>query len=793
MSSLLRSNVTVAAGTAVSRITGLARVAVLGVVLSQGPVTDAYDQANGTPNMIYELLLGGVLSATLVPLFTRLHEDDDSEATSAVISVGVVVLAAITAIAVLAAPLIFRMYTLLTSDEVDAGLYHEAGTLLTRIFLVQIFFYGLNAIGAAVLNARRRFFAAAWAPALSNMVIIGSLLLVPATVNHQIPQLDDIINNDKLRWTLALGATVGIAVMALALLPALARANLRFHFTPEFKHPAVRRLWSLSGWALGYVVANQVAIVVIRNLLRGGSGDEDAYTKAFTWFVLPHGLLAVSIATTFLPELASAIKRNDRQTVLDRSSLGIRLIALVTLPAGFGMFVLRRAIVGAAFQHGKFTAANSLNTSRAIAGFALGLVGFSIYLFVLRIFYAHQDARTPFVINVGENVLNIVFALVFVGRWGLLGLGLAFGLAYLVASLWALQVLALQVARLPVEDRVRQLVAHGPCLARDGRGRVGRRRNGRRQLRLGCRRPGRCLDNRRGRHIRRRADSPAIARARRRSLPVEACGTLFSSGVAFLPMFKVFKKWWKYLGAKFNSSFDKHADPAVQLEQALTEAQAQHRRLKEQAANVIANQKQSELRLNSKMAQLEKLNANARQALMMASDAEKAGDAAKAAQYNGAAETIANQLIQVEKDVEGLKTLVLDSAKASDQAKAAVQQNSRILQEKLAEKNKLLSQLEQAKMQEEMNKAMSQLQETVGDDVPTLSEVQQKIEARYVKAKASSELQESTVESRILEVEQATANVEAHSRLSELRAELGLDAPAAAPAPAVEEPKPAAG
>jgi phage shock protein A len=258
-------------------------------------------------------------------------------------------------------------------------------------------------------------------------------------------------------------------------------------------------------------------------------------------------------------------------------------------------------------------------------------------------------------------------------------------------------------------------------------------------------------------------------------------------------MFKVVKKWWKYLGAKFNRSFEKNADPAVQLEQALSEAQAQHRRLKEQAANVIANQKQSELRLNSKMAELEKLNANARQALMMASDAQKAGDATKADQYNGAAETIANALIQTEKDVDGLKTMVLESAKASDQAKSAVQQNSRILQQKLADKNKLLSQLEQAKMQEEMNKAMSQLQETVGDDVPTLSEVQQKIEARYVKAKASSELQESSVESRILEVEQATANVEAHSRLSELRAELGLDVPAvgAASAPAVEEPKPA--
>jgi putative peptidoglycan lipid II flippase len=209
-------------------------------------------------------------------------------------------------------------------------------------------------------------------------------------------------------------------------------------------------LRSLSVWALGYVVANQVSIIVIRNLLRPGSGDEDAYTKAFTWFVLPHGLLAVSIATTFLPELSSAIKRQDREAVMARTSLGIRLIALVTLPAGFGLFVLRRAIVGAAFQHGKFTAANALNTSRALAGFALGLVGFSVYLFVLRVFYAHQDARTPFVVNVGENLLNVVLALLFVGRWGLLGLGLAFGLSYLVTALWALQVLHYKLPEFPL-------------------------------------------------------------------------------------------------------------------------------------------------------------------------------------------------------------------------------------------------------------------------------------------------------------------------------------------------------
>jgi phage shock protein A len=160
----------------------------------------------------------------------------------------------------------------------------------------------------------------------------------------------------------------------------------------------------------------------------------------------------------------------------------------------------------------------------------------------------------------------------------------------------------------------------------------------------------------------------------------------------------------------------------------------------------------------------------------------------RATQYTSAAETITNQLIQVEKDVESLKSMVMESTQASDQAKAAVQQNSRLLQEKIAEKSKLLSQLDQAKMQEEMNTAMAQLNESVGADVPSLAEVQDKITARYAKAKATAELTEVSVESRVLEVEQATANVEAQSRLSQLRAELGLDS---GPAPeAVEQPQP---
>ena len=172
-------------------------------------------------------------------------------------------------------------------------------------------------------------------------------------------------------------------------------------------------------------------------------------------------------------------------------------------------------------------------------------------------------------------------------------------------------------------------------------------------------------------------------------------------------MWKAMKRWWAYLGAKMNSAFNEKADPKVQLEQAITEAQDQHRRLKEQAANVIANQKQNEMRLDASLAELEKLNRNAQQAVLMADEATRKGDTAKATEFTSAAEAFANQLIAKEKDVENLKTMSLQATQAAEQAKNAVQQNSRVLQQKLAEKQKLLGQLDQAKMQEQMNKAMA--------------------------------------------------------------------------------------
>jgi phage shock protein A len=167
----------------------------------------------------------------------------------------------------------------------------------------------------------------------------------------------------------------------------------------------------------------------------------------------------------------------------------------------------------------------------------------------------------------------------------------------------------------------------------------------------------------------------------------------------------------------------------------------------------------------------------------MADDATKRGDTAKAAEYNQAAEGFANRLLATEKQVEDLKNMHLQTTQAAIQAKSAVSQNSAALQKKLAERQKLLSQLDQAKMQEQMNKAMATLSETVGQDVPTFDEVRTKIEARYAKALGQSELQGDTVESRMLEVEQASLNIEAKSRLSELRGELGLTAGAAGELP----------
>lgn len=247
-------------------------------------------------------------------------------------------------------------------------------------------------------------------------------------------------------------------------------------------------------------------------------------------------------------------------------------------------------------------------------------------------------------------------------------------------------------------------------------------------------------------------------------------------------MWKLLQRRWKYMTARLSGRLEKSADPKIQLEQAIGEARDQHRRLKDQAANVIANHKQIEIRLNRALSELERVNRNARQALMMAEEATRGGDEAdeaKATSYMNAAEQLAGRLITLEQEIDSLKGLLFQTSEAADQAKAAVSQNSLSLQEKLSERQKLLGQLDQARMQEQMNEAMSTLSEAVGEDVPTLAEVRDKIEARYAKAKGVAELvEEGSTEGRMLEIEAAARNQEAKARLTQIQEQLGIAAPA---------------
>ncbi|HEX2023925.1 MAG TPA: PspA/IM30 family protein [Acidimicrobiales bacterium] len=255
-------------------------------------------------------------------------------------------------------------------------------------------------------------------------------------------------------------------------------------------------------------------------------------------------------------------------------------------------------------------------------------------------------------------------------------------------------------------------------------------------------------------------------------------------------MGQLMRRAWRYLTAALTGRFNEMADPKVQLEQAITEANEQHRRLVQQAANVIANQKQTEMRLNRLMEDIEKQNALARQAVSMADEATQRGDTAKATEYTQAAESFANRLVSSEHEVETLKQLLLQSTQAANQAKQAVTQNSLALQKKLAERQKLLGQLDQAKMQEQVNSAMAALNETVGQDVPTFEEVRDKIESRYAKALGAVELTGQSVESRMLEVEQAQVNTEAQAKLAQIKAQLGIGPGSASAGAGSGEPQP---
>jgi phage shock protein A len=241
-------------------------------------------------------------------------------------------------------------------------------------------------------------------------------------------------------------------------------------------------------------------------------------------------------------------------------------------------------------------------------------------------------------------------------------------------------------------------------------------------------------------------------------------------------MLKALRRWWRYIATRLGVALEEVADPKIQLEQAIAESRDQHRRLTEQAASVIANQAQLQMQLDRAIDDYGKSNGSARQALVLADRASSGGQAEKAASYNQAAEAFAGRAIQFERQTKDLQAAVLHAAEASTQARQAVALNATQLQKALHERQQLLSQLDRAKMQEQMNAAMAQLRQSVGDEVPTLAEVRDKIQHRLAAAQATSELTGASIDVQMLEVEKIQAEAETEARLAEMRQQLGLTA-----------------
>ncbi|OIR42486.1 hypothetical protein BJP08_04050 [Corynebacterium sp. NML140438] len=232
-----------------------------------------------------------------------------------------------------------------------------------------------------------------------------------------------------------------------------------------------------------------------------------------------------------------------------------------------------------------------------------------------------------------------------------------------------------------------------------------------------------------------------------------------------------FSKFWNYLMALFDNKIEENADPKIQIEQAISEAQRQHQALSQQAAAVIGNQRQLEMQLNRRLEDVEKLQANARQALQLADKSRSNGDTQKATEYENAAEAFAAQLVTAEQGVEDTKALHDQALQQAAQAKQAVERNAAHLQQQVAERSKLLSQLEQAKMQEKVSETMRSMN-SMTSSAPNLDQVRDKIERRYANALGAAELAENSIQGRMAEVEQAGIQMAGHSRLEQIRAEM---------------------
>ena len=429
----VRQTAVMSVGTALSRLTGFLRVAAMAFALgvAETRLTDAYLVANNLPNIIYELVLGGVLTSVLVPVFVEQlgrGRERGWESARAVMTVAAVLLGAVMVLGILAAPWIVRLYTLRVDAEVRSAV-QSVSTFFLWIFMPQIVLYGLGAVATGLLNAHRRFAAPMFAPILNNVVVIAAFLTFAFMPGGTDPA--DLTLAQKL--VLGVGTTAGVAAMTFALWPSLRRLGFRFRWRLQWRDEAVRKLLRLSGWVVAYVVINQVGLLFVILLAGPVQGGYAAYQSAFIFFQLPHAIFSVSIMTALLPSLSRDWQERDLAGFRMDLARGVRTSAFVVVPAAAGYVALATPIVRLLLQHGVAGPRSTELVAGVLTFFALGLFSFSAFMLLLRAFYAMQDTRTPALINLFAVGINIVANFALFPVLGVRGLALGYALAYTFA------------------------------------------------------------------------------------------------------------------------------------------------------------------------------------------------------------------------------------------------------------------------------------------------------------------------------------------------------------------------
>jgi len=405
---VLSSSRTMAIASLVSRITGFIRSALLAAALGFTAVGDAYNSANSFPNMVYELLLGGVLSSVLIPLIVHAQERDSDNGdgyTQRLLSITTAALGVATLVAVAAAPLLASLF-------VDAGPKRDLTSVWATLLLPEIFFYGVGALYVAVLNTRQVYGPGAWSPVLNNVIVIGTIVafwLTPGPTEHGLtPQS---ITTTQI-VVLGLGTTLGIVAQSLVLVPALKRTGFKWLWRFRAKPNEMGRFGevaSLAGWVIGYAAASQLGLTILLKIANKHVGGVTSFTYADLLFQMPYGIIGVSLLTALMPRMSRAAARSNHAGVIRDLSLGARLSAVALLPVTAILMVLGPSLGTMLFSYHANDPAKGARTGSALAWSAFGLVPFAFVMLQLRVFYAMRDARTPTLINICMVSAKIAF------------------------------------------------------------------------------------------------------------------------------------------------------------------------------------------------------------------------------------------------------------------------------------------------------------------------------------------------------------------------------------------------